>query len=133
MPTLEEKSALEQSLKESETLVEELKARLLEGAPFFQFQYVPWMVVNFLDSNKFLKMFAPLYIKYYKIFNYLLVCGGIGVLVNQIVLHTYIATFPLWIADCLAIGAAATSNYIFTVGPLGYLFGLSARRRGVKA
>lgn len=71
-----------------------------------------------------------LYLKRVKFFNYAFV-GGCGVLINTILLYALISFLPLYLANWIAILVAWLSNYMFSVGPLGYLFGLGEKKHGV--
>lgn len=84
-----------------------------EEAPF------PRMIIPYLKKiglNNF-------YVKHLKFFNYSFVCGW-GVLLNTAVLYFTVPFLPLYLANWTAIACAWFSNYIFSVGPLGHLFGL---------
>jgi hypothetical protein len=83
-------------------------------------------LIHILDpTNDKLK---NLYTQNHKFVNYAFVCGGIGVAVNQAVLHGLVTFLPLYLANFGAIAAAMVTNYTLTVGPLGYIFGLSEKK-----
>lgn len=73
-----------------------------------------------------------LYVKNARFLNYAFVCGVLGVLVNYGVYH--ILNRVVWepAAFYAAVGVAALSNYTFTVGPYGHLFGLAKENDGVE-
>lgn len=68
-----------------------------------------------------------LYVNHLEFFNYSFVCGC-GVLLNTAVLYLMVPFFPLYLANWIAIACAWCSNYVFSVGPLGYLFGLREKK-----
>jgi len=121
MSTEDELRAQRRRLKEIEA---QLK-RERENAPLPEFHDIPKRIVDELESRPLLTPFAITYKRSYKFINYAFVCGGIGTLVNYIVYHTM--TLMIWepIAFYFGVGVAAISNYLFTVGPLGYMFMLS--------
>ena len=80
-------------------------------------------VITLLDPSA--KHVLRIYSSNYKFFNYAFVCGAFGISINQLVLHGLVTFMPLYLANFLAILSAWTINYAFTVGPFGYLFGLS--------
>ena len=67
-----------------------------------------------------------LYLKRVKFFNYAFV-GGCGVLINTILLYALVSFLPLYLANWIAILVAWISNFFFSVGPGGHLFGLSEK------
>jgi len=93
--------------------------------------YFPAAVLKVLAMIDPSKRFSEIYLKHLSFINYAIV-GGIGVVINMYILLTTAEFVPLWLADILAILVAWSSNWCFSVGPLGYLFGLSPRRRRVK-
>lgn len=97
----------------------------------FTTNYFPKFVLTILglfDKNKKL---SHLYVQGMSLFNYIFVCG-IGVLINMFVIHRLVHLLPLWLANTGAILIAFLWNWNFSVGPLGYLFGLSPRKKKVK-
>lgn len=70
--------------------------------------------------------FTTLYTKWMSLFNYMFVCG-IGVFINMYVLLSFSNFMTLWLANIVAIFTAFLFNWTFSVGPLGYLFGLSPK------
>ncbi len=93
--------------------------------------YFPAAVLKVLAMVDPSKRFSEIYLKGISFINYAIVCG-MGVVINMYTLLTTAAFVPLWIANCIAILVAWSWNWCFTVGPLGYLFGLSPRRTKVK-
>lgn len=93
--------------------------------------YFPAVVLKVLAVVDPSKRFSEIYLKMLSFINYGIVCG-IGVLINMYILLTLAKFVPLWIANCFAILVAWVWNWNFTVGPLGYLFGLSPKRRKEK-
>jgi hypothetical protein len=84
-----------------------------------------YSILNRFDN---LSSIEKIYAKFWNVFNYMLICGIGGTLVNYVVLSFLISLLPLVIADIFAIGTAALWNYTFTVGPMGYLSGLSIKK-----
>ena len=68
-------------------------------------------------------LLVSFYTENYRFINYCFVCGVLGIGINQATLLTLSRYIPLYIANFAAIGFAMISNYTFTVGPLGYIFG----------
>ena len=64
------------------------------------------------------------YLAYSKPVNYAFVCGVVGVLVNYLTYHALLAMFAGLepIVFYAGVGVGAVSNYLFTRGPLDYLF-----------
>jgi len=93
--------------------------------------YFPAAVLKLLTIVDPSKRFSGIYIKGLSFINYGVVCG-IGVIINMYILLTLAELLPLYLANMLAILTAWIWNWCFTVGPFGYLFGLSPRRRKVK-
>lgn len=93
--------------------------------------YFPAAVLKILAIVDPSKRFSEIYLRTLSFINYGIVCG-VGVVINMYVLLTAVEFIPLWLANCFAILVAWVWNWNFTVGPLGYLFGLSPRRRKVK-
>jgi len=69
---------------------------------------------------------VKIYVKGVNLFNYAIVCG-IGVGINMAVIHALINIFPLWLANLCAILTAFLWNWSMSVGPYGWLWGLSSR------
>ena len=67
-----------------------------------------------------------LYLQWVSLVNYAIVCG-IGVGINMVVIHALIKIFPLWLANLCAIFTAFLWNWSMSVGPYGWLWGLSSR------
>jgi len=76
---------------------------------------------------------SNLYTKFWPVINYVIVAGIGGVLVNYLILSTFITILPLFFANILAIAIASLWNYALTVGPFGYLTGLVSKKGGEKA
>lgn len=72
-----------------------------------------------------------LYLQWVSLVNYAIVCG-IGVGINMIVIHMLIKVFPLWLANLGAILSAFLWNWSMSVGPYGWLWGLSSRPHPLK-
>lgn len=87
----------------------------------------PRVIISLLNALDPSMSTGDLYVRYMSLINYAIVCG-IGVLINQFVLHRMVNLMALWLANMAAILTAFLWNYFFTVGPLGYLFGLSSKR-----
>jgi hypothetical protein len=81
------------------------------------------IVVSSLKNDSLKDM----YLKHMKLCNYAVV-AGFGVIINTVLLYLLIEIFPLFIANWIAIAIAWASNYTFSVGPLGYLFGLGEKK-----
>lgn len=91
-------------------------------------KFFPAAVLKILKLIDPSNRFSEIYLKAYSFINYSLVCG-IGVMINMYVLLTLTNfTSMLWLANIGAIIVAWFWNWSFTVGPLGYLFGLSLKR-----
>lgn len=93
--------------------------------------YFPAAVLKLLAVVDPSKRFSEIYIRGMSFINYAVVCG-IGVLINMYVLLTLADVLSLWVANILAILIAWANNWLFTVGPYGFLFGLSPKRTKVK-
>ncbi len=81
------------------------------------------IVTSSLKNN----MLKNMYLKRVKFFNYAFV-GGCGVIINTLLLYALISFLPLYLANWIAILVAWLSNYTFSVGPLGFLFGLGEKK-----
>jgi hypothetical protein len=86
------------------------------------------LIYSMLNKFDGLTSIHKMYGKFWNVFNYMLICGIGGTTVNFIILSAFINIVPLLIADVFAIGTAALWNYTFTVGPYGYLSGLSIKK-----
>ena len=127
------KKTHEEELKEKDKKIAELNSLLklkqrtetVTHAEYTTKYFTKFMlsVLKTFDSSQQLQTY---YVRYMKLFNYACVCG-LGVLINMYVLGTMLMIFPWYMADFLAIIIAFFWNYTFTVGPLGYLFGLSPK------
>ena len=71
---------------------------------------------------------VQLYLKWLSLVNYAIVCG-IGVGINMYVLLGLANLLPLWMANLCAIGTAFLWNWSMSVGPLGWIWGLSEKKR----
>jgi len=69
---------------------------------------------------------VQLYLKWISLVNYAIVCG-IGVGINMYVLLGLANLLPLWMANLCAIGTAFLWNWSMSVGPMGWIWGLSER------
>jgi len=88
---------------------------------------VPKLVVKtirFLFADERL---VQLYLKWFNLVNYAVVCG-IGVGINMYVLLGLANVLPLWLANLCAIGTAFLWNYSMSVGPYGWIWGLSEKK-----
>ena len=128
------KTELDDKNKEIKALKDQLKVKkrtedVIEAE--YTFQYFPAIILSItkvLDPTDFLSKF---YIKYVKLLNYCLVCG-LGVVINQFVIHFFIKYLPLFWSNNFAIATAFLWNYTLSVGPLGFLFGLAPKKKKVK-
>jgi len=91
-------------------------------------EFVPKFVLFILSTFDKKGKLTTLYTKWMSLFNYMFVCG-IGVTINMFVLLSFSCIMSLWLANCFAIVVAFLFNWTFSVGPLGFLFGLSPRVR----
>ena len=128
------KAELDDKNKEIKALKDQLKIKkrtedVVEAE--YTFQYFPAIILSIskvLDPSNVL---SKIYIKWHSLFNYMIVCGT-GVAINQIAIHYFVRFMSLFWANNLAIMIAFASNWTFSVGPLGYLFGLSPKKKKVK-
>jgi len=122
-------------LAEKDAEIRELKAAInvkkrveeVVHAEYTQ-EYFPKFIIgvlNLIDPKKKLSFW---YIKTMSLLNYMLVCG-IGVFINTYILYALVNYLPLWLANLCAILVAFTWNWNLTVGPLGYIMGLSPRKK----
>ena len=128
------KKTHEEELKEKDKKIAELNSLLklkqrTETVTHAEYttKYFPKFMLALLKSLDSSQQLQTYYVRYMKLFNYACVCGT-GVLINMYVLGTMLMIFPWYMADFLAIIIAFFWNYTFTVGPLGYLFGLSPKQ-----
>jgi hypothetical protein len=91
---------------------------MMEKEAFFPRLIIPYLKKIGLDV---------FYMKHLRFFNYSFVCGC-GVLLNTAMLYLTVPYLPLFLANWLAIIVAYVSNYLFSIGPLGYLFGLGKKK-----
>lgn len=89
--------------------------------------YFPAVILKILNLVDPSKRYSELYLKGMSFINYALVCG-VGVIINMWVLLTISKFAPLWISNLCAILIAWANNWLFTVGPYGFIFGLSPKR-----
>lgn len=68
------------------------------------------------------------YLKGFSFWNYAFVCG-LGLITNMIAFSVYIGPLGPALANFLAILTAWISNWTFSVGPLGWVFGLSPKTK----
>ena len=87
----------------------------------------PRVVLGLLNALDPTNSTGDIYIKWMSLINYGIVCG-IGVLINQVILHRMVAFMSLWVANLIAIFVAFLWNWTFSVGPYGHLWGLSPKR-----
>ena len=88
------------------------------------YDYFPLLVVKTADLVDPTGTLSNIYIKMESMFNYAFVCG-IGVFINQFVIHKLIGDMGLFWANNVAIVTAFIWNYTFSVGPFGFVFGFS--------
>lgn len=84
----------------------------------------------------FFRIISPelgdLYLHYNRLLNYAFVCG-IGVAINMAVIgFVFDLGLGLYVSNAIAIFVAFHWNYIFSVGPLGYLFGLQEKPKVIE-
>lgn len=91
-------------------------------------EYFPKFMISLLNLIDPRKKLSFWYIKTMSLLNYMLICS-VGVVINMYVLLTVVKFAPLWLANLSAIFLAFLWNWNFTVGPLGYIMGLSPRRK----
>jgi len=91
-------------------------------------EYFPVVALKLLAFVDPTKRLSNIYLKAYSFINYALVCG-VGVFINMIILLNLAKIFPLYLANVCAIFVAWIWNWSFTVGPLGYIMGLSPKKR----
>ncbi len=89
--------------------------------------FVPRVIIGLLNALDPTKSTGEIYIKWMSLINYAIV-AGIGVIINQFVLHRLISFMSLWLANMVAILIAFMWNWTMSVGPYGYVFGLSSKR-----
>jgi putative flippase GtrA len=82
------------------------------------------VIIHTIDRLRLPTSVRRLYLKNTNFWNYGLVCG-VGVLVNQVVLHLCVRLLPLWLSDLLAILSAWLWNYSNSVGRLSKYWGFS--------
>ena len=90
--------------------------------------FVPRVILGLVNALDPTKSTGEMYVKWMSLINYAIV-AGIGVIINQLILHRMVSYMALWLANLIAIFVAFGWNYLFSVGPLGYLFGLSLKPR----
>ena len=78
---------------------------------------------EYLEKVKLKKV----YLSHVKAANYAFV-AGCGVLINTALLYALVSFFPLYLSNWIAILCAWGWNYTFSVGPFGYIFGLSEKK-----
>ena len=125
-------------IKELEDNITELKSSLkvktrVQEVTYAEhtLDYFPAAVLKMLTIVDPSKRFSEIYLKGMSFINYAIV-GSIGVVINMYVLLTIAEFVPLWIANMFAILTAWSWNWAFSVGPHGFIFELSPRRRKVK-
>lgn len=109
---------LRDALKAKIIVTRKIKKR--EGLKYFP--AIMLDIIKRLTKDKYSSL-ADMYVKYLSLVDYAIV-AGIGVLINMFVLYSFVAIFPLWMANGLAIFIAFLWNWTFSVGPMGYLMGL---------
>lgn len=91
-----------------------------------ELKYFPKLVLYLIHRVNAPKPVENLYLKYMSLWNYIVV-GFSGYLINTTVLYSLVNMIPLWLANAIAVIIAFLCNWTFSVGPLGYLMGLSKR------
>jgi len=91
-------------------------------------EYFPVVALKLLAFVDPTKRLSNIYLKAYSFINYALVCG-VGVFINMYILLYLANIMPLYLANLFAIFTAWTWNWNLTVGPLGYIMGLSPKKR----
>lgn len=81
------------------------------------------MLTDLLSNPKLPVMFLKLYLKNPGFWNYAFICG-LGVIINQTVLHFFVQYLPLWVANLLAIFIAWMWNYFNAIGFLAKYWGM---------
>lgn len=94
-------------------------------------EYFPALALKVLALLDPSKRLSDIYLKFFSLINYMLICS-IGVVINMYVLHYLVNMMPLYLADACAIFMAFIWNFAFTVGPLGYIMGLSPKKKVIK-
>ncbi len=126
-------------IAEKDAEIRELKAaiktkRRIEDVTHAEYtqEYFPKLVIAILNAIDPKKKMSFLYLKMMSLINYMLVCGA-GVLINMYILYALVNFLPLWLANLFAIVIAFIWNWNLTVGPLGYIMGLSPKmsKRGM--
>lgn len=79
-----------------------------------------------LDNTRF--SLTKLYNSFWNPINYAII-GGIGLLINMIILLTLALILPLWLANLVAILTAWSWNWSMSVGPFGWLWGFKERSK----
>ena len=122
-----ERTEWEMERKELQDTVK-IKARVEVIHAEYTQEYFPKAVLLVLSTFDKENKFAHIYTKWMSLINYMLVCG-VGVFINMYVLLSFSNFMVLWLANTVAIFTAFLFNWTFSVGPLGYLFGLSPKVR----
>jgi len=107
--------------------VDESAKDALPTIPKILYEIVASLSLVFLGNDTLQK----LYLKNMSLFNYMIVCG-IGVSINQVVIHLLFNFLGLTVANFVAIFVAFLWNWTFTVGPYGVIMGFSKDNKEVK-
>lgn len=91
-----------------------------------ELKYFPKLVLYLIHKMGASRPVENLYLKYMSLWNYAIV-GFVGYLINTMALYNLVNMFPLWLANAFAVLIAFLSNWAFSVGPLGYVMGLSKK------
>ena len=102
----------------------------MKGEEERKFEYFPRLALYIIHLLFRDPRMEALYIQWMSLINYAIVCG-IGVGINMIVIHALVKIFPLWLANLGAIFTAFLWNWSMSVGPYGYLWGLSEKKKDV--
>ncbi len=111
---------LRKALEAKVVVTKKIKKR--DGLKYFP--AIALKIIGNLTRDKY-SWASDVYIKYMSLINYAIV-AGIGVFINMFVLYSFVAIFPLYMANGIAILIAFLWNWTLSVGPFGYLMGLQA-------
>lgn len=93
-------------------------------------KYFPAFALKVLAIIDPSKRLSDIYLKTFSFVNYAIVCS-IGVVYNMAILLYLANMMPLYLANLFAIFIPWFWNWGLTVGPLGYLMGLTPKRKKV--
>jgi len=81
------------------------------------------LLTDLLSNTKLPNMFLKAYLKNPRFWNYAFICG-LGVIINQLILHLFVLYLPLWTANFIAIFTAWMWNYQNALGYLAKYWGM---------